>query len=86
LDTVAGITFGTILIRHDQGMKWLQWNPDRAGAIRLIGIMVVIVASFAAVMIYLPSFQQRSNAGFGPGWDCAMQARGDPVCIKKAGR
>ena len=26
MDTVAGITFGTILIRHDQRMKWLQWR------------------------------------------------------------
>jgi len=67
-------------------MKWLQWNPDRAGAIRLIGIMVVIVAGFAVVMIYLPNLQQRSNAGFGAGWDCVTQARGDPVCIKKSGR
>jgi hypothetical protein len=87
VDTVACITFGPILIRHDRGMKWLQWNPDRADAIRLIGVMVVIVAGFAAVMTYLPNLQQhRANAGFGAGWDCVTQARGDPVCIKKSGR
>ena len=86
MDTVAGITFQRILIRHDHGMKRLQWNPDRADAIRLIGIMVVIVVGFATVMIYLPNLQRRSNAGFGAGWDCATQARGDPVCIKKTGQ
>lgn len=82
-----GITFQPILIRHDRQMKWLQWNPDRADAIRLIGIMIAIVTGFAVVMIYLPNLQQRrANAGFGPDWDCVTQARGDPVCIKKTGR
>jgi hypothetical protein len=68
-------------------MKWLQWNPDRAGSLRLIGILVIIVAAFAAVMIYLPNLQQqRANAGFGPDWNCVVQAKGDPVCTKKPGR
>jgi hypothetical protein len=83
---VACITFRAILIRRVQGKKWLQRNPDRVGARRLIGIMVVIVAGFAVVTVYLPNFQQRSNAGFGAGWDCITQARGNPVCIKKTGR
>jgi hypothetical protein len=63
-------------------MKKLQWNPDRADALRLIGIVVVIVAGFAVAMIYLPNAQRRSNAGFGADWDCVAQARGEPVCTK----
>ena len=67
-------------------MKKLQWNPDRADALRLIGIVVVIVACFAVAMIYLPNAQRRSNVGFGADWDCVAQARGEPVCTKKSGR
>jgi hypothetical protein len=66
-------------------MKWLQWNPDRAGVLRLIGIMMMIVAGFTVVMIYLPNLQRQANAGFGAGWDCVTQARGGPVCIRKTG-
>jgi hypothetical protein len=68
-------------------MRWLQWNPDRAGTIGIVSLLVVIVAIFALVMIYFPNFQQRwTNAGFGPDWDCVAQAKGDPVCTKKPGR
>lgn len=64
--------------------KWLQWNPDRNGTIRLLLILVAILGIFAAVVIYAPDIQYRSaNAGFGPDWQCTPQAQGDPVCIKK---
>ena len=50
-------------------------------------LTVAIVVVFALVMIYFPNLQQqRANAGFGPDWDCVVQAKGDPVCTKKPGR
>jgi hypothetical protein len=67
--------------------KWLQWNPDRNGTIRLLLILFAILGIFAAVVIYAPDIQYRSaNAGFGPDWQCTPQAQGDPVCIKKPAR
>jgi hypothetical protein len=66
-------------------MKWLQWTPDRNAIVGLALALVVIV--FAVVVIYFPDLQQRrANAGFGPDWDCTVQAKGDPVCVKKPGR
>jgi hypothetical protein len=68
-------------------MKWTQWNPERADALRTLGMVVLLIAAFAAVTIYLPNLEKhRAEAGFGPHWDCVMQARGDPVCIKKVQR
>jgi hypothetical protein len=65
-------------------MRWPQWNPDRAGIIGAVSLTAVIVIVLALGAIYLPNLrQQRANAGFGPDWDCAVQARGDPVCTKK---
>jgi hypothetical protein len=67
--------------------KWLQWNPDRNGTIRLLLILFAILGIFAAVVIYAPDIQYRSaSAGFGPDWQCTPQAQGDPVCIKKPAR
>ena len=67
--------------------KWLQWNPDRNGTIRLLLILVAIIGVFAAVVIFAPDINYRSaNAGFGPDWQCTPQAQGDPVCIKKPAR
>jgi hypothetical protein len=67
--------------------KWLRWNPDRNGTIRLLLILFAILGIFAAVVIYAPDIQYRSaNAGFGPDWQCTPQAQGDPVCIKKPAR
>jgi hypothetical protein len=34
--------------------KWLQWNPDRNGTIRLLLILAAILGVFAAVVIYAP--------------------------------
>ena len=68
-------------------MRWPQWNPDRAGIIGVVSLKAAIVVVFALVIIYLPNLQQqRANAGFGPDWDCVVQARGDPVCTGKPGR
>jgi len=68
-------------------MRWPQWNPDRAGIMGAAGLTVAIVIVFALVMIYFPNLQQqRANAGFGPDWDCVVQAKGDPVCTRKPGR
>ena len=68
-------------------MKWLQWNPDRKGIVGAMVALAVILLVFAVFVIYFPNYQQqRANAGFGPDWDCVVQARGDPVCNKKLGR
>ncbi len=68
-------------------MKWTQWNPDRTGALRTVGMLALFIAAFAAITIFLPNLQRhRAQAGFGPDWDCVAQAKGDPVCIRRVGR
>jgi hypothetical protein len=67
--------------------KWLQWNPDRNGTIRLLLILAAILGVFAAVVTYAPDIQCRgATAGFGPDWECTPQPQGGPVCIKKPAR
>jgi hypothetical protein len=47
-------------------------------------LVVVIVVGMGAVALRYQLFPRLNpNAGFGPDWDCTMQAKGDPVCIKK---
>jgi hypothetical protein len=68
-------------------MKWLQWTPDRNGVVGVVVAQVIIVCVYAAFVMHFPDYQQRrANAGFGPGWDCVVQPKGDPVCVKKPGR
>jgi hypothetical protein len=65
-------------------IKWLQWNPDRAGIVGVALALVIIVSVFAAFVMYFPDYQQRrANAGFGPEWNCVAQPKGDPVCTRK---
>jgi hypothetical protein len=47
----------------------------------LIALIVVGMAGLALMYQSLPRLHP--NAGFGSDWDCTMQAKGDPVCIKK---
>jgi hypothetical protein len=66
-------------------MKWLQWYPTRAD-IMGVAFVVVMVCLFAFAVIRFPDLQlRRANAGFGPGWDCTVVPKGEPICIKKPG-
>jgi hypothetical protein len=87
VDVVAGGKIATaVTMCYHSAMKWLQWNPDRNGIIGVIFALVVILSVFAVFVVYFPDYQQRrANAGFGPDWDCVVQAKGDPVCTKKPG-
>jgi hypothetical protein len=65
-------------------MNWLRWNPDLAGNVKALLLVAFILGAFAAIVIYYPILPRLNpNAGFGPDWDCTMQAKGDPVCIRK---
>ena len=68
-------------------MKWLQWSPDRNAILGTCIALIIIVIVFEVIVTYFPNFQQRSaDVGFGPDWNCAPQAQGDPICIRKMGR
>jgi hypothetical protein len=68
-------------------MKWLQWTPDRNGVVGVIFATIIVVAIFAFLVMYFPDFQQRrASAGFASDWECSVQPKGDPICIKKPGR
>ena len=90
MDAVAGVAVAALshmTVCYRSPMKWLQWNPDRNGIAAVVLALLILVSLFAVVVIYFPDIQQRrANAGFGPDWDCTVQAKGDPVCIKKPGR
>jgi len=90
VDAVAGVKVAAAVdmtMCYRLAMKWLQWNPDRNGIVGTVLALIVILSVFAALVLYFPDFQQRwANAGFGPDWDCVVQAKGDPVCTKKPGR
>jgi hypothetical protein len=63
-------------------MKWLWWNATRAEIIGAL-FVVVLLCVVAVASIFGP--QQRTNAGFGPDWDCKTVPTGGPICIKKPG-
>jgi hypothetical protein len=49
------------------------------GALFLVALLSVV----AVAAILGP--QQRTNAGFGPDWDCKAIPKSEPICIKKTG-
>ena len=67
-------------------MNWLRWNPDRAGNVRTLLLVALLVVGLGAAFIFLPSPLRNFYAGFGPEWECTAQAKGGPTCIKKVGR
>jgi hypothetical protein len=89
MDIVASVAVAALSNRttgYHPMMKWLQWTPDRNGIVGAVFAAVIVVTIFAFLMMYFPDFQQRrANAGFGPDWDCVVQPKGDPVCVKKPG-
>lgn len=68
---------------YDPGMNWLRWHPGLAGNVKTILLVVIVVGMGAAALLYQIFPRLNPNVGFGPDWDCNMQAAGDPVCIKK---
>lgn len=62
-------------------MNWFRWKSDLD--VKTILIVVIVVGMGAAALRYSLVPRLNPNAGFGPDWDCTMQAKGDPVCIKK---
>jgi hypothetical protein len=49
-------------------------------------VAVVVVCLLAFIMIRTPYPPLgRTNAGFGPDWECDDLPQGEPVCIKKLG-
>ena len=87
---MAGVTvaaFPGVTVWYGSRMKWLQWTSDRNGIVGVVLALLILVSVFAFLVTYFPNFQQRrANVGFGPDWDCTVQPKGDPVCIKKPGR
>jgi hypothetical protein len=67
-------------------MNWPRWNPDLAGNARTLLLVALLIGLLGAAMIYVPSSLQKSNAGFGPDWECTAQAKGEPICVKKINR
>jgi hypothetical protein len=61
--------------------RLLTWK-DIAGFVLVVGFFV---AAFVAFFSYADfSGRSRTPLGFGPDWSCTYQAKGDPVCVKKA--
>jgi predicted PurR-regulated permease PerM len=90
MDIVAGVAVAAVsnmTTGYHPMMRWLQWTPDRNRILGLVFTLLIIVCVFAVVVVYFPDIQQRrANAGFGPDWNCVVQPKGDPVCVKKPGR
>jgi hypothetical protein len=63
-------------------MKWLQWYPTRADIFGAVfAVTLLCVCAVAAIL----GPQQRTNAGFGPDWDCKVIPKSEPICIRKPG-
>jgi hypothetical protein len=74
---------GPATLCYNQKMKWPQWYPTRAD---IMGVLfaAAIICLFAFAVIRFPDLQQRrTNAGFGPDWDCTVVPKGEPICIRK---
>jgi len=61
-------------------MKWPHWYPTRAD---VMGVLFAVALLGAAAVAAIMGPQMRTNAGFGPEWDCTSNARGEPICIKR---
>jgi hypothetical protein len=64
-------------------MKWL-WPPLKLGDFVGIAFVVAIIGLLVIAAIEYPHvFHQKTNAGFGPEWECAQTGNSGPVCVKR---
>jgi hypothetical protein len=62
------------------------WFLTQFSEIKAIALGVVLVGALAFLAIHFGNDpQQRTNAGFGPDWECTGVGKGDPICVKKTG-
>lgn len=67
-------------------MRW-PWPPLRFGDLLGIALLFAILGMFAILMIGYPNvFQQNTNAGFGPDWECTQTGDSGPVCVKRTNK
>jgi hypothetical protein len=50
-----------------------------------VGVLFVVALLCLVAAAAMLGPQQRTNAGFGPDWDCTAVPKGEPICIKKPG-
>jgi len=48
-----------------------------------MGVLFAVVLLCVVAVAAMWGPQQRTNAGFGPEWDCKAVPQGEPICIKK---
>ena len=62
------------------------WFLTQFSEIKAIALGVVLVGALAFLAIHSGDVpQQRTNAGFGPDWECTGVGKDDPICVKKTG-
>jgi len=58
----------------------MRWPHFRRGDIAGILLMAAVFALIGYAALFHPLRDQ--NFGFGPEWQCAPVAKGDPICVK----
>jgi hypothetical protein len=63
------------------------WHTLGRGDILGAAFVLVLLGVLAFLAIEFPAgVRQRTNAGFGPDWECTLVPKGDPVCVKRIDR
>jgi hypothetical protein len=66
-------------------MKW-PWPPLGLGDFLGIAFVFAILGMFVIAAVGYPNvFHQKTNAGFGPEWECTQTGNSGPVCVKRMG-
>jgi hypothetical protein len=47
-------------------------------------LVLLVVLAFLAVAF--PTGVRRTNAGFGPEWECTLVPNSEPICVKRIDR
>jgi len=79
-DRAAPAAIGHAVLKSKNEMASVVCDP--CGYFRCRIRRGVAVCAVAAII----GPQQRTNAGFGPEWDCKVIPKSEPICIKIPGR
>lgn len=60
----------------------MNWHDRRPGDIKGILLMVAVLGGLVVALLLFPGLGKNTNFGFGPEWQCAPMAKGDPICVK----
>jgi hypothetical protein len=62
------------------------WHTLGRGDVLGAAFVLVLLVVLAFLAVAFPTGVRRTNAGFGPEWECTLVPNSEPICVKRIDR